>query len=142
VIGMGTEKPQFTRGGDGPGEAAGPARIRASDAEREDALRSLAEHYADGRLDRAEFDERADAAFAARTRDQLRLLLRDLPQPAADLARPARRVAPARPPAPALLLVPLLLALGILAALHGFVPFPLIPLLFLVARLRRHGWTD
>ena len=56
--------------------------LRASDTEREGAVRSLATHFADGRLDRAEFDERADAAFAARTRDELRALFADLPGPA------------------------------------------------------------
>ncbi len=61
------------------GDVRGGSRaipIRASDAEREDALRRLAGHYADGRLERAEFDERADAAFAALTREQLRTLFR------------------------------------------------------------------
>jgi hypothetical protein len=56
--------------------------LRASDTEREGAVRSLATHFADGRLERAEFDERADAAFAARTRDELRALFADLPGPA------------------------------------------------------------
>lgn len=144
---MGMEKPQFTRGGGergGPGAEpgrgqAGGSGIRASDAEREDALRSLAEHYADGRLDRAEFDERADAAFSARTREQLRALFRDLPRPAADVVPATQRaVRPARPPAAPILILPLLLALGIVAALHGIPPFPLIPLFFLlVARRRR-----
>ena len=56
--------------------------LRASDTEREGAARSLATHFADGRLERAEFDERVDAAFAARTRDELRALFADLPGPA------------------------------------------------------------
>jgi hypothetical protein len=71
-------------------------QVRASDAERDAALRALAGHYADGRLDRAEFDERADAAFAARTRDELGTLLRDLPRPAAELAQPRGGGWPAR----------------------------------------------
>lgn len=128
----------------GDGGARRPGRggeIRASDAEREEALHGLAAHYADGRLDRAEFDERAEAAFAARTRDQLRSLFRDLPQPGADPVRASgsgRSVRhPARVPGPPLLLVPLLLAAVILAALHGFPPFPLIPLLFILTRRQR-----
>ncbi|WP_157436573.1 DUF1707 SHOCT-like domain-containing protein [Actinospica robiniae] len=139
---MGTEKPQVTTDPWGEGDPrgqAGGAGIRASDAEREDALRVLADHYADGRLDRAEFDERADAAFAARTRGQLRALFRDLPRPAAEAVRKGARVPrPAtRPPAPPILILPLLLALGIVAALHGIPPFPLIPLFFLLARRQR-----
>lgn len=138
---MGMEKPQSARGGGergGPGGEPGGAGIRASDAEREDALRVLADHYADGRLDRAEFDERADAAFAARTREQLRALFRDLPRPAVDLAPTAgRAVRPIRPPARPILILPLLLALGVVLALHGIPPFPLFPLFFLLTRRQR-----
>ena len=141
---MGTGKPQVTNGPWGEGDPRGRpdgAAIRASDAEREDALRVLADHYADGRLDRAEFDERADAAFAARTREQLRALFRDLPRPAAELVQQAGR-APrptTRPPAPPIFILPLLLALGIVMALHGIPPFPLFALFILLAR-RQRGW--
>ncbi len=128
--------------------------LRASDAEREAALRVLAKHFADGRLERAEFDERADAAFAARTQDQLRTLFADLPGPApvppaaheyaGAAASASGASAPdgwqARPPAvpwaAPLFLVPVLLAFAVLAALHGAPPFPLIPLAFIL--LRRH----
>lgn len=137
---MGMEKPQFTRGDGDPGGGRGDGKgIRASDAEREDALRVLADHYADGRLDRAEFDERADAAFAARTREQLRVLFRDLPRPAAELVQTSKReVRPTRPPSPPILILPLLVAIGIVAILHGIPPFPLIPLFFLLTRRQRH----
>lgn len=128
--------------------------LRASDAEREAALRVLAKHFADGRLERAEFDERADAALAARTQDQLRTLFADLPGPApvppagpeyaGAAASASGASAPdgwqARPPAVpwagSLVLVPVLLAFAVLAALHGAPPFPLIPLAFIL--LRRH----
>ena len=43
--------------GDSHGEG-----LRASHAERDAALNALAAHYADGRLERAEFDERARVA--------------------------------------------------------------------------------
>jgi Domain of unknown function (DUF1707) len=64
--------------------------LRASDTERGAAVSSLATHFADGRLERAEFDERADAALAARTRDELRVLFADLPgpPPLPELSRP------------------------------------------------------
>lgn len=137
---MGMEKPQFTRGDGDPGGGRGDGKgIRASDAEREDALRVLADHYADGRLDRAEFDERADAAFAARTREQLRVLFRDLPRPASELVQTSKReVRPTRPPSAPILILPLLVAIGIVAILHGIPPFPLIPLFFLLTRRQRH----
>jgi hypothetical protein len=65
---------------------AGPA-IRASDSERDQVVALLQGHFADGRLTQAELEERAGAALAARTRDELGALTADLPD--ADL-RPAR----------------------------------------------------
>ncbi len=58
----------------------GPAgRVRASDAERERLVEQLREHFEAGRLDGEEFNERMEAAFAARFRDELPGLLADLP---------------------------------------------------------------
>jgi hypothetical protein len=57
--------------------------LRASDAEREQVSRRLAEHAAAGRLTPEELDERIDAAYAARTHDELARLLEDLPGPPA-----------------------------------------------------------
>ena len=53
--------------------------IRASDVEREQAVALLQRSFADGRLTQAELEERAGAAYAARTRAQLRDLTADLP---------------------------------------------------------------
>jgi hypothetical protein len=55
--------------------------IRVSDAERQAVADRLAVHYADGRLDQAEFDERVGQAMSAKTRGDLRGLLDDLPEP-------------------------------------------------------------
>jgi hypothetical protein len=52
--------------------------LRASDADRDRVLELLRAAVADGRLDRAEFDERVDAALAARTIDALTPLTADL----------------------------------------------------------------
>jgi hypothetical protein len=49
------------------------------DAEREGALSALREHYAQGRLDAAELEERITAALAARTRSDLARPFFDLP---------------------------------------------------------------
>jgi len=127
--------------------------VRASDVERENALKALATRFADGRLDRSEFDERADAALAARTQSQLRALFTDLPGPppvpAASLnadevpASAAPRAAGRRvaaPGFPLLLLVPVLLVFAVTAAAHGLPPFPLIPLLFILSR-RNRRWN-
>lgn len=63
--------------------------LRIGDAEREEACRALGEHFAAGRLTRAEFDERTTAAWAARTRAELGPLFADLPAPHGDgLSRP------------------------------------------------------
>lgn len=56
-------------------------------AERESAANALGEHFAAGRLDQHEFDERAGAAYAARTYADLDVLFTDLPKP--HPARPA-----------------------------------------------------
>lgn len=52
--------------------------LRASDEDRSILTQVLAEAYADGRLDREEFDERSDAARAVRTLGDIDPLLRDL----------------------------------------------------------------
>lgn len=80
--------------------ANGP-ELRIGDGEREAAVRALGEHYAAGRLTKEEFDERADAALAARTRSVLWPLFHDLPHPARQRPAPApampRVASPARP---------------------------------------------
>lgn len=53
--------------------------VRASDTEREQTVALLQRSFADGRLALAELEERAGAAYAARTRAQLRDLTADLP---------------------------------------------------------------
>ena len=53
--------------------------VRAGDADREGTLRHLQRGLAEGRLDVAEFDERARAAYAARTLGELADLTADLP---------------------------------------------------------------
>jgi|SRR5689334_6812967 len=53
--------------------------LRASDAEREAVADEVREHYALGRLDSAELDERLSAVYGARTRADLDALRQDLP---------------------------------------------------------------
>jgi hypothetical protein len=101
--------PRFPRGfggsfgsGFGPllgGVGAGHSdqNMRVSDAERQAVADRLAEHYGDGRLDHAEFDERVGRAMSAKTRADLRGLFDDLPEHGvpADAASPGSP-APAR----------------------------------------------
>jgi len=81
-------------------DTPGTPALRASDADRDRVTEQLRAAVADGRLDSAEFDERLDAALAARTLDALAPLT-------ADLAAPSSRAAPAHAaePAPALITV-------------------------------------
>jgi hypothetical protein len=60
------------RAGLGPG-------VRASDEERERTAASLQHHYAAGRLEAEELEERMQLVVAARTRGELRRALADLP---------------------------------------------------------------
>lgn len=55
--------------------------LRIGDAERDAVVVALHDHFAAGRLDRAELDGRMDAALAAKTRGDLGALVRDLPPP-------------------------------------------------------------
>ncbi|HXY43012.1 MAG TPA: DUF1707 domain-containing protein [Acidimicrobiales bacterium] len=58
---------------------SGNAHLRVSDAERAAVGDVLSRHYADGRLDDAEFKERLDRAMSAKTRSDLAGLTTDLP---------------------------------------------------------------
>jgi phage shock protein PspC (stress-responsive transcriptional regulator) len=73
--------------------------LRVSDAERRAVADRLGEHFADGRLDQAEFDERAGRAMSAKTRADLGGLFADLPDSgtSAGLQRPQRSPGLERP---------------------------------------------
>jgi hypothetical protein len=109
--------------------------IRIGDAEREAAVTAIGEHYAAGRLDRDELDERIDAAWRARTRADLAVLFADLPS----AHRVGRPVPTAQQPAwqgrvprglPARLLILLLIAIVVANSWPWL--FLLVPLLWLV----------
>ncbi|GAB2708682.1 DUF1707 SHOCT-like domain-containing protein [Nocardia thraciensis] len=53
---------------------------RASDAERQQVAELLARHLSEGRLDLAEYDQRIAQVYATTTRDDLKLVLSDLPK--------------------------------------------------------------
>lgn len=114
-------------------------RLRIADSDRERAMADLAMHYADGRLDHEEYDERLDAIWTARTRADLALLFNDLPRPQA----PQPNRAPARTPRPAgsrfrLPLLPVIAVLVVLSVLTE-APFWLLVFPLLWFRMRRHG---
>jgi Domain of unknown function (DUF1707) len=112
-------------------------RIRTSDADRERVTARLRDHFAEGRLNREELDERITAALNARTFGELRRVLVDLPEPAPVLAtRPAgpglavRRRGPGILPLVALMLLGVILLPGagwvFFAALQLFLVFALV----------------
>ena len=55
--------------------------VRIGDREREEAIKALGEHFSAGRLDIDEYGERTGQITAARTREDLRALFADLPEP-------------------------------------------------------------
>jgi uncharacterized RDD family membrane protein YckC len=71
-----------------------PQDLRASDADREQAVSRLRAAAAEGRLSSDELDDRLHAAFVSQTYGELETVLADLPLPSAD--RPPEPV-PARP---------------------------------------------
>jgi Domain of unknown function (DUF1707) len=115
------------------------ASLRASDEERNAVADRLSRHFADGRLDQAEFKTRLDIAMSATTRGDLHGLFYDLPR------------LPAEPPPPATRrhrIVPALFLVALVAILAGAMvpwwPFWHVPwvLIAVVAFLvwRRAGW--
>ncbi len=70
--------------------------LRIGDAERENAVSALSEHYVAGRLTKDEYDERSAVAWTARTSSDLAPLFADLPP----LHQPRRPAVPAPRPAP------------------------------------------
>jgi hypothetical protein len=72
-----------------------PGDLRASDAERDEALSELSEAYQAGRITADEFDERSGQVLRARTGRELTALLADLPgHKGADGATDAGLVSP------------------------------------------------
>jgi DUF1707 SHOCT-like domain/Cell wall-active antibiotics response LiaF, C-terminal len=65
--------------------------VRASDAEREQAVAKLRDATAEGRLTLDEFSQRVEDAYAAKTQDALDSLTGDLPAPAAAAGPASRR---------------------------------------------------
>lgn len=57
----------------------GQGAVRIGDAERDQAMRALGEHFAAGRLDHDEYDVRMQTAIGAKTHSELAVLFADLP---------------------------------------------------------------
>jgi len=90
--------------------------MRVSDAERSAVAEELGRHYADGRLDQAEFDERVGRAMSAKTRADLNGLFEDLPETGAPAATDQAAGLPRRRHRHPVLLVALIVFVAIAAA--------------------------
>ena len=99
--------------------------LRVSDAERQAVADRLSEHFAAGRLDQAEFDDRIGRAMGAKTRADLGGLFADLPETGA----PAVHGHPYRRRRHPILLLALIVVLAVAAA-HAVAWF-VVPILWL-----------
>jgi hypothetical protein len=99
--------------------------LRVSDAERQAVADRLSEHFAAGRLDQAEFDDRIGRAMGAKTRADLGGLFADLPETGA----PAVHGHPYRRRRHPILLLALVVVLAVAAA-HAVAWF-VVPMLWL-----------
>lgn len=118
----------------------GRSSLRVGDAERDEAIRLLGEHFAAGRLDHQEYDDRSSRALGARTFGDLDSLFRDLPVdrptgPVRVVRREGRRRGPR-------LLPVFLLLVGLAILLHApWLIFIGLGALFFAKRSGRHGRT-
>jgi hypothetical protein len=122
------------------GSSSDVPSVRIGTAEREAAASALSEHFAAGRLDRDELEERLDRAYAAKTEADLGPLFQDLPRPALPVAaaEPHRAAGPGRSTGRSALLIAVLAFALVWMAVVRFPPFFLIPLVWIfVARGHR-----
>ena len=107
--------------------------LRVSDAERDQALSGLSEHFQAGRLTMEEFQERSDKALRAKTRSDLAELFTDLPgsKGPADSGNPSGSTGRPLPPRTT---TPVPAADRPLAERHGsLVPLVVVAVVFTVA---------
>ncbi|MBC2639919.1 MULTISPECIES: DUF1707 domain-containing protein [unclassified Rhodococcus (in: high G+C Gram-positive bacteria)] len=120
-----------------------PGGVRIGTLEREQAAAALAEHFAAGRLETDEFDERVREAYLAKTAADLVPLFADLPakQRVTSEPEPARRRDPRREAAAlrALVFVVAVLAAILWVALVRVPPLVFLPVVWLVLARRNFG---
>ncbi len=136
------------------------AQLRAGDADRDEALAQLSEHFGAGRLTSEELDERSGLVLSARTMGELDELMSDLPR----ISGPMPEHRPPPPPRGTGVLnalIPVGVAIAFVTSAvtigppsHDWFPWWTVPLAFLLvrgalrrlrgsagpSRDRRHGW--
>ena len=119
--------------------------LRVGDTDRSRAAALLGEHYAHGRLDLAEFDQRSTLAMTAVHQHELDALLADLPTISPmPVVTPAIRDRPTHPRPRLRAALLLLLAIGLIVLTEGAALW-FLPLLWWVAgasHRRHHDRTD
>jgi Domain of unknown function (DUF1707) len=116
--------------------------LRIGDAERDSAIAALGDHFAAGRLNTEEFEERVDQAIRARFNDDLEPLFVDLPRTAEPTmeARSNRQSDAHLAWSPLVWLAPLLVVCAVVTAVILSAPWLVWMFLwvFLITRLVRH----
>lgn len=114
--------------------------IRIGDAERDQAVAVLSEHFVAGRLTQEEFEDRSDQATRARYTDDLLPLFDDLPdeaQPVPAVWAPAARVPQVRQAPPAIFFLAPILMIGLVVAAITFTAPWILWMFFWIALLSR-----
>jgi hypothetical protein len=116
--------------------------VRIGDAERDRAIAALGDHFAAGRLNTEEFEERVDQAIRARFNDDLKPLFVDLPRtPEPTMEPKSDRQSDAHLAwSPMVWLAPLLVVCAVVTAVILSAPWLVWMFLwvFLITRLVRH----
>jgi DUF1707 SHOCT-like domain len=127
-------------------EPAPSKPVRIGDAERDEAVSALGEHFAAGRLTREELDERIDQAMQARFSTDLEPLFDDLPaSPRLQPERPEQRVRPGPPQlSPLAWVLPLVVVAAVLTAVLIGAPWVLwgVVWFFVLGRFWSRGWGN
>jgi len=121
--------------------------LRVSDADRDQAISELSEHFQAGRLSTEEFEDRSGRALQARTRADLAALFTDLPRAkpggpaAATSSSPVGTPAASAPARPGLVMALPIVVLAIVAlagAVSGhFVTVGVLPVIVVLIVVRR-----
>jgi Domain of unknown function (DUF1707) len=115
-------------------------QMKASDADRDEVVAALSEHFQAGRLTTDELDDRAGRALSARTLGELDALTTDLP--AGWQAKPAPEASPQRPRHGEFAVIAAVLAVLAVVALvagvrsdhHGLDIWVVVPIALIVVR--------
>ncbi|MFD7160170.1 DUF1707 domain-containing protein [Kribbella sp. NPDC059898] len=113
VSGVGSSTDGRTLGGGSTQRDVPSKRVRVGDAERDQAVAMLSEHFVAGRLTQEEFEERSERATKARYADEFEALFDELPRSGAlqpvQVGPPVRR----HGPPPAFLMIAPFLMIGL-----------------------------